>query len=102
MRKLLYIFLLVAFAGYPSAGGAPLELHSGEYIQADGAPLSVAIMSAPTVADWNSDGKKDLVVGQFSEGKIRLFTNLNTHADPVFGSGAYIQSAGSDITTSYG
>lgn len=93
---------LLALAACLSAAGAPSELHSGQYIQANGAPLSVAVMSAPTVVDWNSDGKKDLVVGQFTEGKIRLFLNQNTDADPVFGVGTFVQSAGTDIKTSYG
>jgi len=81
--------------------GVP-TLEAGELLEASGAPVSVAIMSAASVADWNADGKKDLLVGQFTDGKISVFLNQGTDADPVLGSGRFVQSGGSDITTTYG
>jgi hypothetical protein len=65
-------------------------------------PLEVQYCSAPTVADWNNDGAKDLVVGQFTSGYIWLFLNQGTDLNPVFNGGARIESNGSPITTSYG
>jgi len=36
------------------------------------------------VMDWNSDGKKDLLVGQFGGGKLRIYINKGTDAAPKF------------------
>lgn len=41
----------------------------------------------PCVVDWNGDGKKDLLVGQFNDGCIRLFLNQGTDSAPVFSAG---------------
>lgn len=40
----------------------------------------------PAVADWNGDGKKDLIVGHFTgnDGNMKLFINTGTDAEPVF------------------
>ena len=40
----------------------------------------------PAVADWNGDGKKDLIVGHFmgKDGNMKLFINTGTDAAPVF------------------
>jgi hypothetical protein len=84
------------------AAQAATELESGSLI-ADGTNLlSVATMAAPSVVDWNNDGKKDLLVGQFDQGKIWIFLNQGTDADPVFDGGAPVLSNGQPITTSYG
>ncbi len=59
---------------------------AGFKIAAGGKPIDVAIGHlVPDVVDWNNDGKKDLVVGQFKEGSIRLYLNKGTDAKPVFG-----------------
>jgi hypothetical protein len=34
--------------------------------------------AAPFVADWDGDGKRDLLVGQFGEGKLRIYRNEGT------------------------
>ena len=52
--------------------------------------------------DWNNDGKKDLLVGQYSNGNIWLFLNQGTDVQPAFGSGQKLQAGGANITTSYG
>lgn len=45
---------------------------------ADGAPVRVESpgYAAPCWADVDADGKKDLLVGQFNDGKIRVYKNL--------------------------
>jgi hypothetical protein len=35
------------------------------------------------VADWNQDGKKDILVGVFSRGNIWLYLNEGTDAEPI-------------------
>ncbi len=61
--------------------------------------MDVGSWSAPTTADWDNDGRKDLIVGQYSSGKIRLYMNQGTDKAPVFGGFTYIKSHGADITT---
>jgi hypothetical protein len=34
--------------------------------------------------DWNGDGKKDLIVGQFSGGRISVFLNKGSDKAPAF------------------
>ena len=78
------------------------ELEAGVYIYDGASPLGVDRHSAPAVADWNNDGKKDLVIGQFGRGYIWLYLNQGTDQEPVFKGGTRIESNGSAITTSYG
>ena len=40
--------------------------------------------AVPVAFDWDMDGKKDLIVGDF-HGKVWLFKNIGTDAAPVFG-----------------
>lgn len=40
--------------------------------------------------DYNNDGKKDIVVGE-GAGRIRVYLNTNTDADPQFGNFSYVQ-----------
>ena len=60
-------------------------------------PLSIGHTCSPEVVDWNNDGKKDLLVGTFSQGKIKLFLNQGTDADPVFDGGEFLQAAGVEL-----
>ncbi len=46
------------------SAGIPIEVGTGE----DAVNLGFA---SPCVVDWNEDGKKDLIIGQYESGKIR-------------------------------
>ena len=48
-------------------------------------------------AAGNSDGKKDLIVGQFSKGAIRLYLNQGTDTEPVFNDFSFLQAGGKPI-----
>lgn len=50
----------------------------------------------PQIADWNADGKKDLLVGD-SNGKITYFKNTGTNANPVLTKVGFVQAGGTDI-----
>lgn len=104
MRLVLPILLsisLCALAGTPVFGDQV-------YVQYEGSNLDVGIYSDPYVVDWDGDGLKDLIVGQYydknydNRGKIRYYPNSGTNSDPVFEAWAYIEADGSDIQTSYG
>ena len=96
----LRIGLACLWAGAVCAG-IP-ELEEGVYIQGANGPLTVNYFTTPSVIDWNNDGKKDLLVGQFTSGNIWLFLNQGTDARPAFGAGSKVVAGSSPITTSYG
>jgi hypothetical protein len=73
--------------------GALLEVGqpgSKQNIVADGG------QATPTVADWNSDGRKDVLVGGFA-GRIMLFLNEGTDAAPDFRETLFVQNSGADL-----
>ncbi len=57
--------------------------NSQVYIQDSGLDLDVGERCSPTIADWNRDGKKDLLCGEM-EGTILYFENTGTDAAPQF------------------
>ena len=70
-------------------------------IKSSGTNLDVGDYSVPTMADWNGDGLADLIVGEKtadSLGKVRVYLNTGSAAAPVFGTYAYVQAAGSDLS----
>jgi hypothetical protein len=66
------------------------------FIQDGGADLDVGGRSSPTVADWNRDGKKDLIVGN-SDGNLLYFENKGTSASPVFNGSVLLEAGGQPI-----
>ena len=61
------------------------------------------VTAGPRLVDWNNDSRKDLIVSQ-SDGRVSLFLNTNTDADPIFDAGSLIQvgPAGSKIDLDVG
>lgn len=69
-----------AFAADPPMFEPPFRISAGdEWIDVD------IGHAAPWVIDWDGDGKDDLLVGQFGEGKLRIYRNVGTNAAPKFG-----------------
>ncbi len=81
-----------------AAAAGPPQLSTGIHLSAEGKAIDVEIGHlVPTVVDWNGDGKKDLIVGQFSKGAIRLYLNEGTDAEPRFGKFTYLEAGDSPI-----
>jgi len=59
-------------------------------LQDGGKVLQTAIRNTPVTADWNRDGKKDLLVGA-SHGLIEFFENRGTDETPLFDGRAYLR-----------
>ncbi len=64
--------------------------------------IDVGYYAAPCVVDWDGDGIKDLVLGQFTSGNIRFYKNEGTNAAPVFNTYSMIQADGSPISVPSG
>lgn len=69
-------------------GVTTVNLSPGVYIQDSAINLQVGMYSVPVVYDWDSDGKKDLLVGYNDPydafGYIRFYKNQGTDSSPVF------------------
>ena len=74
-----------------------IQFRPGELIQAAGQALDVGNYAIPCVADWNGDGRKDLLVGYQTAGKIALYLNTGSDANPVFTTAVNLQAGGGDI-----
>jgi len=57
-------------------------------IEADGKPIDVEVgHAAPLLADFDGDGIRDLLVGQFGRGRLWIFKNIGSNTAPRFGPG---------------
>jgi len=98
----LSIISFLLFGAAASAGDTP-KLARGVKIQANGEDINIVVGHlAPYIVDWNGDKKKDLIVGQFSGGKIRLYLNAGTDENPVFKDHKYLDADGKEIALSAG
>ncbi len=70
-------------------------LEGGSIIQAGGTEIDVGMRAAPIVNDWNEDGRKDLLIGNF-EGTIHVYLNEGTNAEPDFAT-SYLLVAGGNV-----
>lgn len=64
-------------------------------VQAAGEPIQTEIgHSAPYTCDWDGDGVRDLLVGQFGSGKLWIFRNEGTDKAPKYGKGVTFEADG--------
>ena len=86
----LYLAAAIALAG---------ELGEGAKLKAGGEEINIRVGHlVPCAADWNGDGKKDLIVGQFSGGKISVYINEGTDAAPVLSKARLLEAGGKEIS----
>jgi hypothetical protein len=75
----------------------PVRLHAG------GQSINVEMgHAAPFVADLKGDGKMVLLVGQFGQGKLRLYPNIGTQSDPKFDQFEWFQVGGKVVSVPAG
>jgi hypothetical protein len=79
------------------------ELAPPVQVQAGGQPINVDMgHAAPFVADLKGDGNRTLLVGQFGEGKLRLYPNVGTRNDPKFDKFEWFQVDGQVVSVPFG
>lgn len=76
-----------------AAPGSGAGLRTTSALKADGVAIRVESpgYAAPCWADVDGDGKMDLLVGQFRQGKIQVFKGLG---GGKFGKGDWLQAEG--------
>lgn len=73
--------------GYAATFDSPVQMKGG----GEAVRVESPGYAAPCWADVNGDGLKDLLVGQFAGGKIRVFKN---EGDGKLASGEWLQAGG--------
>jgi hypothetical protein len=64
-------------------------------LEAAGQPIDVHIgHAAPFACDWDGDGVKDLLVGQFGEGKLLVYKNVGTATEPELAAAELFMAGG--------
>ena len=98
MKNRITVFAVLLAASAARAQMPAFE--KGVKVQAGGKDIEIAVgHCVPAAADWNGDGKKDLIVGHFAgkPGNIKLFLNKGTDAKPVLAAGVDMTAGGAPI-----
>ncbi len=87
------LFHLLALAPPPAVSD---ELLPPVPVLVNGRPLDVERIghAAPFFGDLDGDGKRHLLVGQFDDGRLRIYRNRGTNARPRFDTFTWFESGG--------
>jgi hypothetical protein len=87
--------LLLAAPGAAAGPAAPGGLAPPVKLLAAGKAIDVEVgHAAPCVADLKGEGKPQLLVGQFGDGKLRIYANKGTASRPRFDGFDWFQAGG--------
>lgn len=89
---MLYLY---RFTGRLNSDGTPIYSEGQPLLMSSGV-LYPGSLSVPTVVDWDSDGKLDIVAGN-SEGRLLFYKNYGSNGEPAFGKPEYLKSCGREI-----
>ena len=105
LRLPLVLLLTSVLLAPVSLPAYELRFGDEELVQAGGSDLAVFGYSVPSLVHWDGDGLPDLIVGEgdgITAGKVRVYLNGGTPIAPQFGSFAYAQSLGADLSRTGG
>ena len=76
----------MATIGCLAAGSSAGELLKPVKLTAAGEPIDVqrTAHAAPFIGDYDGDGLNDLLVGEFHEGRLRIFRNTGSNEVPKY------------------
>jgi hypothetical protein len=82
---------------------AQSELGKPVRLESDGQPIDTEIGHAtPALYDWDGDGKRDLLVGQFGGGRMKVLRNIGKSQAPKFAALTWLEADGKVVTTPTG
>jgi hypothetical protein len=95
MKRLAWA-LTASLLAAPVSAGETNDLLPPVQARAGGRPLDVEREghSAPFVGDFYGDGGLCLLVGQFNDGRLRVYRNAGTRARPRFDSYTWFEAGG--------
>jgi hypothetical protein len=91
------LLLLAPLAGLALlAAEPPAELATPVHLEAGGRPIDVERSghAAPFVGDFDGDGLPDLLVGQYDNGRLRIYRNQGTKGHPRFDAYTWFTAGG--------
>lgn len=90
-------------AGINGPEAAVADLAPAVKIEAAGEPIDVEVgHAAPFYADIDGDGLKDLLVGQFGGGELRIYKNIGARDEPQFDNYSIFEADGKEASVPYG
>src|SRR5688572_22651262 len=74
----------------------PAIFHSPVHIKTETGPVDVERSghAAPFVGDFDGDGIRDLLVGQYDHGRMRIYRNLGSNTEPRFTDFQWLKAGG--------
>jgi hypothetical protein len=100
LSALMIVLMSLNASNAPALGD---DLAPPVRLEAAGKPIDTEIgHAAPLVYDWDGDGVKDLLVGQFGGGVLWSFRNEGTNASPKLAAGVKFKDGKKDGTVPTG
>jgi hypothetical protein len=88
---------LAAALTLPATADATSELEAPVRLQAAGEFIDTEVgHAAPFVSDFDGDGVRDLLVGQFGGGVLWIYRNAGTNQAPKLAAGVKFKDGGED------
>ncbi|MEN6576391.1 MAG: VCBS repeat-containing protein [Phycisphaerales bacterium] len=96
------VFVVLGLVASASAAMSD-ELASPVRLEAAGKVIDTDVgHAAPCVCDFDGDGVRDLLVGQFGDGLLWIYRNEGTNTEPKLATGVKFKDGGKDGTVPYG